>query len=115
MSKAFARISADPTPGSSHDAVRPSSYNRGMLEYLDADSQAVLHAWLQGQPAITRPQREVSTSDAFTCTTSTGSVTAALWAGDVPMTLDAAVSNGIADEIKPLPRSVVVYTLRSRH
>jgi hypothetical protein len=92
--------------------------SRGVFDYLitlacDAPTaKAAFQAWLRAQAAIIRPMNESPGPDAFTCTTSTGSAHMALWTGDVPMTLDAAVSDGIWADIKPLPQPLVRYTVR---
>jgi hypothetical protein len=65
----------------------------------------VLQEWLRDQPAIVRPVRDLGAFDWAGCTTSS-SVYASVWTGDVPVTLTAAVSDDIIEAIKPLPQFV---------
>jgi hypothetical protein len=76
----------------------------------DPHSRRVLREWLHDQPAIVRPVGEVGGFEWAGCTTSS-SVYVSLWTGDVPVTLTGAVSHGIAQTIKPLPRPLVRYTI----
>lgn len=76
----------------------------------DPHSSRVLREWLYDQPAIVRPVGEVGGFEWPGCTTSS-SVYVSLWTGDVPVTLTGAVSDDIAQAIKPLPRPLVWYTI----